>query len=149
MRNLILILCLAFPFLQGQETKEPVVSPIVAYWKTLTPAEKEVFLFSYMTQTYDTYMAMKKEMGYNEITKWYYSHKAELVFGVFERLEITKISEFVGWIDEFYRHEEYIDRPFDHALAFAYRFEQAAGETIWEKYENLKFGKIKPNSSEN
>ena len=33
---------------------------------------------------------------------------------------------------------------FDDALSFAFRFQQASGETMWEKYENLKFGKIKP-----
>jgi len=37
-----------------------------------------------------------------------------------------------------------VNRPFYEALAFAFRFQQAAGETIWEKYENLKFGRIKP-----
>ena len=59
-----------------------------------------------MTQVFDTYNSMKKEMGYNEITKWYYDNKAELVFGIFDQLEVANMSEFVGWIDEFYRSEE-------------------------------------------
>ena len=42
------------------------------------------------------------------------------------------------------KHEEFSGNSFDDALSFAYRFQQASGETIWEKYENLKFGKIKP-----
>lgn len=128
----------------AQESEKQVPSPIVAYWKTLSAPEKEVFLFSYMTQVFDTYNSMKKEMGYNEITQWYYDNKAELVFGIFDQLEVANMSEFVGWIDEFYRNEDFIDKPFDEALRFAFRFEQAAGETLWEKYENVKYGKIKP-----
>ena len=36
------------------------------------------------------------------------------------------------------------NRPFYEALEFAYRFADASGGTMWEKYENLKFEKIKP-----
>ena len=54
------------------------------------------------------------------------------------------MQEYIGWIDEYFTHEEFAGNSFDDALSFAFRFEQAAGETIWEKYENLKFGKIKP-----
>jgi len=52
--------------------------------------------------------------------------------------------EFVGWIDEFYRQENFVGRPFYEALAFAFRFQKAAGKSIWEKFENMKFDKIKP-----
>ena len=48
------------------------------------------------------------------------------------------------WIDEYYSHGEFANKPFYEALEFAYRFQQASGETLWEKYENLKYGKIKP-----
>ena len=34
--------------------------------------------------------------------------------------------------------------PLLKALEFAYRFSEASGTNIWEKYENLKFDKIKP-----
>jgi hypothetical protein len=67
-----------------------------------------------------------------------------LVYGIFDKLDSTEISQFVKWIDEYYSHGEYADRPFYEALEFAYRFQDASGETLWEKYENLKFGKIKP-----
>ncbi len=139
----LILFCMTIVF--PQEADAPETSPIVAYWKTLSPAEKEVFLFSYMTQVFDTYNAMKSEMGHSEVTQWYYENKAELVFGVFDQLDVTNMSEFVGWIDEFYRNEEFMDRSFDEALRFAFRFQQAAGETLWEKYENVKYGKIKPN----
>ncbi len=144
MKNIIVLLLMLVYLTPAQEPKTAIGSPIVVYWKTLTPEEKEVFLFSYLTQVYDTYTAMKKELGYNEVTRWYYDHKAELVFGVFEQLETAQISELVGWIDEYYRHDEFMDKPFNDALDFAFRFQEAAGESIWEKYENLKRGKIKP-----
>ncbi len=145
MRKCLFFLLIMIQWIPAQEPKEPMASPIVAYWKTLNPQEKEVFLFSYMTQTFDTYNSMKNELGHNEITQWYYKNKAELVFGVFDQLEVSSMSEFVGWIDEFYSNEEFMGKPFDEALSFAFRFQQAAGETLWEKYENVKFGKIKPN----
>ena len=120
------------------------MSPIVAYWKTLTQEEKGIYLFSYLTQVYDTYGELKMETGYGELTTWYYDNRAELVFGIFDQLEKTELTEFVGWVDEFYRQEDFVDRPFYEALAFAFRFQKAAGKSIWEKFENMKFDKIKP-----
>jgi len=52
------------------------------------------------------------ETGYGELTTWYYDNRAELVFGIFDQLEKTELIEFVGWIDEFYRQEDFVDRPF-------------------------------------
>lgn len=134
-------------FLWSQDFEPTKMSAIVAYWKTLSQEQKETYLFSYMTQTYETYVDLKDELGYNELTKWYYDNRAEQVFGIFDQLEETDLKEFVGWIDEFYRHDDFVDKPFYEAMAFAFRFQQAAGETLWEKYENVKFGKIKPSEN--
>ncbi len=41
---------------------------ISIYWTTLSQKEKKIYLFSYMTQVYETYDALKKEIGYEEIT---------------------------------------------------------------------------------
>ena len=49
----------------------------------------------------------------------------------------------VKWVDEFYTHGEYANKPFFEALEFAFRFQQAAGSTL-RKYEDLQFKKIKP-----
>ena len=117
---------------------------ISVYWRTLNPNEKEIFLFSYLTQVYDTHQKMIKDIGYGDITTWYYDNRAELIYGIFDEVNQKDMKEFIGWIDEYYRHNEFSGNSFDDALSFAYRFQQASGETIWEKYENLKFGKIKP-----
>ena len=117
---------------------------ISVYWRTLNPNEKEIFLFSYLTQVYDTHQKMIKDIGYSDITTWYYDNRAELIYGIFDEVNQKDMKEFIGWIDEYYRHDEFSGNSFDDALSFAYRFQQASGETIWEKYENLKFGKIKP-----
>lgn len=117
---------------------------ISVYWRTLNPNEKEIFLFSYLTQVYDTHQKMIKDIGYGDITTWYYDNRAELIYGIFDEVNQKDMKEFIGWIDEYYRHDEFSGNSFDDALSFAYRFQQASGETIWEKYENLKFGKIKP-----
>ena len=115
---------------------------ISLYWTTLDQEEKSIYLFSYMTQVYETYDALKNEVGYNKVTQWYYDNKAETVFGIFDQLEEIDIKEFIGWIDEYYSHKEFQNNTFMDALVFAFRFQQASGETIWEKYENLKFDKI-------
>ena len=128
----------------AQEPEEPERNLIAVYWTTLNQQEKEIYLFSYMTQVYETYDALKKEIGYSELTQWYYDNKAETVFGIFDQLDDTDILEFIGWVDEYYTHKEFQNNSFMDALVFAFRFQQASGETIWEKYENLKFGKIKP-----
>ena len=117
---------------------------ISVYWRTLNPNEKEIFLFSYLTQVYDTHQKMIKDIGYGDITTWYYDNRAELIYGIFDEVNQKDMKEFIGWFDEYYRHDEFSGNSFDDALSFAYRFQQASGETIWEKYENLKFGKIKP-----
>ena len=145
--NMKLVISIIFPlmlvFAQDQKS-DPTPNAISVYWKTLEPNEKEIFLFSYLTQVYDTHQKMIKDLGYGEVTTWYYDNRAELIYGIFDQVNQDGMKEFMGWIDEYYTHEEFAGNSFDDALSFAFRFQQASGETIWEKYENLKFGKIKP-----
>ena len=141
MRKLIVLFTLTFVFAQ---TGEGTLSPVVTYWKTLTEEEKEIFLFSYLTQVYETHSELKSSVGYGGITEWYYENRAEMVYGIFDQLEVVRISEIVKWVNEFYSHGEYANRPFIEALEFAYRFAEASGVNMCEKYENLKFDKIKP-----
>ena len=142
-----LFITIIFPlmlvFAQDQKN-DPMPNAISVYWKTLEPNEKEIFLFSYLTQVYDTHQKMINDLGYGEVTTWYYDNRAELIYGIFDQVNQDGMKEFMGWIDEYYTHEEFTGNSFDDALSFAFRFQQASGETIWEKYENLKFGKIKP-----
>ena len=141
MRNIIIILSMSLIFGQAGEN---TLSPVVTYWKTLTNEEKEIFLFSYLTMVYETHSELKNSEGYGGITEWYYNNRAEMVYGIFDQLEVVRISEIVKWVNEFYSHGEYTTRPFIEALEFAYRFAEASGTNIWEKYENLQFDKIKP-----
>ena len=120
------------------------ISPVVPYWKTLSNKEKETFLFSYLTQVYETHTDLQNKVGYGGITEWYYNNRAELVYGIFDRLDKVELSEMVQWINEFYSHGEYANRPFYEALEFSIRFAEASGNNMWEKYENLQFDKIKP-----
>jgi len=117
---------------------------ISVYWKTLESDEKEIFLFSYLTQVYDTHQKLIKDQGYSDLTTWYYDNQAELVYGIFDQINQSDMQEFIGWIDEYFSHDEFLGNSFDEALSFAFRFQQAAGDTIWEKYENFKFNTIKP-----
>ena len=142
--SLITIITLSTILFSQNDQINAKPNAISVYWRTLNPNEKEIFLFSYLTQVYDTHQKMIKDIGYGDITTWYYDNRAELIYGIFDEVNQKDMKEFIGWIDEYYRHDEFSGNSFDDALSFAYRFQQAAGETIWEKYENLKFGKIKP-----
>ena len=142
--SLITIITLSTILLSQDDQINAKPNAISVYWRTLNPNEKEIFLFSYLTQVYDTHQKMIKDIGYGDITTWYYDNRAELIYGIFDEVNQKDMKEFIGWIDEYYRHDEFSGNSFDDALSFAYRFQQASGETIWEKYENLKFGKIKP-----
>ena len=144
MKKYLLIFCLIGTLIGQVQDKDMALSPVVTYWKTLTIEEKETFLFSYLVQVYETHTELKKEIGYGGITEWYYNNRAELIYGIFDQVNQSGMQEYIGWVDEYYKHEEFAGNSFDDALSFAFRFQQAAGETIWEKYENLKFGKIKP-----
>ena len=142
--SLITIITLSTILFSQNDQINAKPNAISVYWRTLDPNEKEIFLFSYLTQVYDTHQKMIKDIGYGDITTWYYDNRAELIYGIFDEVNQKDMKEFIGWIDEYYRHDEFSGNSFDDALSFAYRFQQASGETIWEKYENLKFGKIKP-----
>tara|TARA_B100000886_G_C20390754_1_gene478163 strand:+ start:411 stop:842 length:432 start_codon:yes stop_codon:yes gene_type:complete len=141
MKILKVILMLSYLF--GQVNPDRI-SPVVPYWKTLSNEEKETFLFSYLTQVYETHTDLQNKVGYGGITEWYYNNRAELVYGIFDRLDKVELSEMVQWINEFYSHGEYANRPFYEALEFSIRFAEASGNSMWEKYENLQFDKIKP-----
>ena len=138
-----LVLFISIVLSQGQVNS---LSPAVAHWKTLSNQEKETFVYSYLVQVYETHKELEESQGYGEITQWYFNNRAETVYGIFDRMHENKInlSEMVKWIDEYYSHGEYANSPFFDALVFALRFSEASGSTMWEKYENLKFDKIKP-----
>ena len=137
------ILLLSFTALFAQ-SGELMLSPVVTYWKTLSTEEREIFLFSYLTQVYETHNELKQSEGYGGVTEWYYTNRAELVYGIFDEMDVITTGDMIKWIDEFYSHGEYANRPFYEALEFAYRFSEASGANIWEKYEYLKFESIKP-----
>ena len=144
MKKYLLIFCFIGMLIAQQQDKDLELSPVVTYWKALTMEEKETFLFSYLVQVYETHTELKKEIGYGGITEWYYDNRAELIYGIFDHLNHVDIYQMVKWVDEFYAHGEYANRPFFEALEFAFRFQQAAGSTLLEKYEDLQFKKIKP-----
>ena len=144
MKKLVIVLFVTVLVAQSSETQ---LSPVVTYWKTLSIDEKETFLFSYLTQVYETHTELKKSEGYGGITEWYYNNRAELVYGIFDKLDEIKIHDLAKWVDEFYSHGEYASRPFYEALEFAYRFADASGATMWDKYENLKYDKIEPKNN--
>ena len=112
MKKYLLIFCFIGILIAQEQDKDLALSPVVTYWKTLTMEEKETFLFSYLVQVYETHTELKKEIGYGGITEWYYDNRAELVYGIFDHLNHVDIYQMVKWVDEFYAHGEYENRPF-------------------------------------
>ena len=96
----ILKVILILSYVLGQ-VDSGIISPVVPYWKTLSNEEKETFLFSYLTQVYETHTDLQNKVGYGGITEWYYNNRAELVYGIFDRLDKVELSEMVQWINEF------------------------------------------------
>lgn len=131
------LLFVIVPLLLGSLIAQKDYSPVVLYWKTLDPAEKELYLFSYLTQVYETHTSIVKETGRGEFTKWYYENRAEMVYNILDLLEHTEISKFIEWIDDFYRQDEFKELPFHEALKYAYIRSQAKGQTLLEQYESL------------
>ena len=70
MKFIFTLLC-TMMLIGAQEKKtDPAPNAIAVYWKTLASQEKELFLFSYLTQVYDTHQKMIKDLGYGEVTTW-------------------------------------------------------------------------------
>ena len=92
-----LVITIIFPlmlvFAQDQKN-DPTPNAISVYWKTLEPNEKEIFLFSYLTQVYDTHQKMINDLGYGEVTTWYYDNRAELIYGIFDQVNQDGMKEF-------------------------------------------------------
>ena len=106
MKYLFLVVVFSFTLGISQEDKQDIQpNAIAVYWKTLDSDSKEIFLFSYLTQVYDTHQKMVKDMGYGDITSWYYDNKAEMVYGIFDQVNQIGMKEFISWIDEYYSHE--------------------------------------------
>ena len=112
-------------------------SPVPLYWKTLRLNEKEIYLFAYLTQVYDTHKSLINEQGRGDFTKWYYENRAELSYNIFDVLDTTDVVKFVGWVDDFYSQPEYHERPFPEALEYAYERSQMKEQTLLERYESL------------
>ena len=66
-KNLTLIF-----MLMGSVYGQTDYSPVPLYWKTLQSTEKEIYLFAYLTQVYDTHKSLINETGRGGFTKWYY-----------------------------------------------------------------------------
>ena len=71
MKFVLTILCTLSLILAQQKKVDPAPNAIAVYWKTLDPQEKEIFLFSYLTQVYDTHQEMINNLGYGAVS---YTH---------------------------------------------------------------------------
>tara|TARA_X000001036_G_scaffold438091_1_gene485035 strand:+ start:2980 stop:3402 length:423 start_codon:yes stop_codon:yes gene_type:complete len=112
-------------------------SPIPLYWKTLDKKDKEIYLFAYLTQVYDTHKFLIDDVGRGGFSKYYYEERAELAYNIFDLLDSTPMSKFIIWIDDFYAQPELREFPFPEALKYAYKRSQIKEEDkLLEKFRN-------------
>ena len=112
-------------------------SPIPLYWKTLDKKSKEIYLFAYLTQVYDTHKILIDDVGRGGFSKYYYENRAELAYNIFELLDTIPISQFTIWIDDFYSQPELREFPFPEAIKYAYKRSQIKEEDkLYEKYKD-------------
>jgi len=112
-------------------------SPIPLYWKTLDKKDKEIYLFAYLTQVYDTHKTLIDDVGRGGFAKYYYENRAELAYNIFELLDTVPISKFIIWIDDFYSQPELREFPFPEAIKYSYKRSQIKQEDkLYEKYKD-------------
>ena len=86
MRKILIIFLLSMCF--GQVGKQPISSSNLL--ENSHTGRKRNFLFSYLTMVYETHTELKNSEGYGGITEWYYNNRAEMVYGVFDQLEVLE-----------------------------------------------------------
>ena len=103
-------------------------------------------LFSYLTQVYETHSELKSNVGYGEISEWYYENRAELVYGVFDKLKEVTIAEMAVWIDEFYSHGEYAISIFFciSGLVFSNLYLQENQKNTFRNFFVKRFARLYP-----
>ena len=132
-----LILLISFVFSINFSFAQTDYSPVPLYWKTLDKNDKEIYLFAYLTQVYDTHKSLIDDGGRGGFSKYYYEKRAELAYNIFDLLNSISISQFVIWIDDFYSQPELREFPFPEALKYAYKRSQIKEEDeLFEKFKN-------------
>ncbi|GIS56995.1 MAG: hypothetical protein CM1200mP1_09330 [Candidatus Neomarinimicrobiota bacterium] len=53
------------------------------------------------------------DLGYGDVTTWYYDNRAELIYGIFDQVNQSGMQEYIGWIDEYFTHEEFAGNSFE------------------------------------
>jgi len=91
------------------------------YWKTLTLEEKKVFLYAYLYRTNEILEQMKKSYKFQAVMNDFKKEITEPVFNIYDDLDKVKKEKLIGWIDIFYKSKFNHDKPFFHAIVYAFR----------------------------
>ena len=89
------------------------------YWKSLTQAEKKVFLYAYLFRTYEILEEVKSERELKSVAKPFQKKIADPVFDLFRNFDENQKNDLIFWIDKFYRNDVNKDKPFGDALRYA------------------------------
>jgi len=109
------------------------------YWKSLTKAEKKVFLYAYLFRTYETLEQVKDVRELKSVVKPFQKKVADPVFDVFRNIDEKQKDDLVFWIDIFYRNDLNKDQPFGEALRYAAGKMKTGSRSMQDIYkENYK-----------
>lgn len=109
------------------------------YWKSLTKAEKKVFLYAYLFRTYETLEQVKDVRELKSAVKPFQKKVADPVFDIFRNIDEKQKDDLVFWIDIFYRNDLNKDQPFGEALRYAAGKMKTGSRSMQDIYkENYK-----------
>lgn len=140
--NGIIISLLLSTYIIAQDTLRPPVDYTnygqMIYWKTLTPAEKKVFLFAYLYRTHEINNQVKADKQLKTQAGIFDKQIARPVFETFAALDSTGKEAVVFWIDKFYRNDFNKDKSFNEALRYAHIKIASGDKALHELFETPK-----------
>jgi|GEM_PF-511780 len=105
------------------------------YWKSLTPAEKKVFLYAYLYRTYETLQQVKTERDLKSAVRPFQKKIADPVFDIYRPVDEAQNDDLIFWIDKFYRIDLNKDKSFGDALRYASEKMKTGSKSLQELFQ--------------
>lgn len=102
------------------------------YWKSLTTAEKKVFLHAYLYRTYELATQVKEHPKLKNINSLFRSELVDPVMAIFQDLDEKQKDDLLFWIDKFYRNDYNKTEPFHQALLYAFEKIKSKPQSLYE-----------------
>lgn len=136
MKRIIALILLVGASLQAQEqalTSAAYTSyGQMIYWKSLTTAEKKVFLHAFLYRTYEIGMQLNDSKQLKKVARQFQSEIVEPVLTIFANSTENQKDDLIFWIDKFYRNDLNKEKPFYAALLYAWEKLQTGQKSLYD-----------------